>query len=119
MAGPGGLAVGGSIRNSTVAAGSGNTIENVQNLLAPVYRAIEQSALQAQAKEDLTVEVKEIEGEIVKAEQADQSFLARRLRNLKRMAPDIGELLLSALAGPGAVVSMLVKKVAEKVKGEG
>lgn len=118
VSGTGGLVVGGSLQAGVLHTGSGNAIGTVQNLFAPVYRAIEQSSLSAQARTDLVVDVQEIESEIVKAEEANESFLARRLRNLKRMAPEIGELLLSALAGPGAVVSSLVKTVAEKVKKE-
>jgi hypothetical protein len=34
------------------------------------------------------------------------------------MAPDIAEVVLSGLCGPGAVVSTVVRKVAEKVKNE-
>jgi hypothetical protein len=112
------VVIGGNVSGSTIATGDGNVVTNTQNLFAPIYRAIEQSALPTQDKADIAAEVQEVESEVQKDEAADAGFLARRLRNLKRMAPDIGELLLSALAGPGAVVSTLVKKVAEKVKSE-
>ncbi len=88
------------------------------NIFAPVYQAIEQAALPAQDKDDLKVEVKEIEAEVVKGALVDESFLSRRLRNLKRMAPQIAEVAFAALAGPGAAVAALVKQVAEKVKSE-
>ena len=73
--------------------------------------------------------VKEIEGEgctaialpanVTKSEQVDESWLSRKLRTLIRMAPDIGEVVLAALGGPGAAVGAIVKKVVDKVKSEG
>lgn len=44
--------------------------------------------------------------------------LPPRLRNLKKMAPDVAEVALSALAGPGAVFGTLVKNIAKKIKDE-
>jgi hypothetical protein len=112
------VAISGNVSGSVIASGDGNVVENIQSLFAPVYHAIEQASLPAQDKADIKDEVHNVETEVTKGEVADQTFLARRLRNLKRMAPDIGELLLSTLAGPGAVVSTVVRKVAEKVKNE-
>ena len=112
------VVVEGSVSGSTIITGDGNRVTNIQNLFAPVYHAIWQASLPAQDKADLTAEVQDVEMEVQKGDSADEPFLARRLRNLKRMAPDIGELLLAGLAGPGALVSALVRKVAEKVKSE-
>jgi hypothetical protein len=118
--GAGSVVAGGSIRDSTVITGSGNTVGgSTQNIFAPVYQAIQSASLPAQQKEDLSAEVEEIEGQIVKSEAVDEGFLARRLRAVKRMGPDIFEVLLAALNGPGAVVSAVAKKVAERVKAEG
>jgi len=118
--GTGSVVAGGSITGSTILTGSGNTVGgSTQNIFAPVYQAIQSASLPAQQKEDLSAEVEEIEGQIVKAEELDESFLARRLRAVKRMGSDIFEVLLAALNGPGAVVSAVAKKVAEKVKAEG
>jgi len=118
--GTGSVVAGGSITGSTILTGSGNTVGgSTQNIFAPVYQAIQSASLPAQQKEDLAAEVEEIEGQIVKAEELDESFLARRLRAVKRMGSDIFEVLLAALNGPGAVVSAVAKKVAEKVKAEG
>jgi len=114
----GGVAIGGSAANNLIVTGDGNVLRQVRMLFAPVYQAIEQSGRPAQAQADLTAEVREIEAEVSKGEQADESFLARRLRNLRRMTPDIADLVLAGLSGPGAVVAALVRKVAEKVKGE-
>lgn len=92
---------------------------NIQNVFAPVYTAIQQAALPPQDKVDLAAEVKEIETAIVEGKVIEEAWLERKLRNLKRMAPDIAEVALSALGGPGAAAGAIVKKVAEKVKSEG
>jgi hypothetical protein len=116
------VSVGGNLSGNMVI-GDGNTINsgsttNIQNVFAPVYTAIQQAALPAQEKEDLVAEVKEIETTIVEG-KVDEPWLARRLRSLVKMAPEIGEVALAALSGPGAAVGAIVKKVAEKVKTEG
>ena len=116
------VSVGGDMSGNMVI-GDGNTINsggtvNIQNVFAPVYTAIQQASIPAQEKEDLVAEVKEIENTIVEG-NVDESWLSRRLRSLKKMAPEIGEVALAALGGPGAAVGAIVKKVAEKVKAEG
>jgi hypothetical protein len=116
------VSVGGNLSGNMVI-GDGNTVNsggtvNIQNVFSPVYTAIQQAVIPAQEKEDLTAEVKEIETAIVEG-KVEESWLARRLRTLKKMAPEIGEVALAALAGPGAALGAVVKKVAEKVKAEG
>lgn len=121
----GGNFVGGNQENINVenggiyVIGTGNVVNSsIQEIFAPVYHAIQDSSLPEQDKADLAADMKEIEAEVAKTENINENFLARRLRNVKRMAPDIFELLLSALGGPGAVVSTLAKKIAEKVNAE-
>ncbi|MDX9991624.1 MAG: hypothetical protein RBS68_06185 [Anaerolineales bacterium] len=116
------VSIGGNVSGNMVI-GDGNTIHsggttNIQNIFAPVYEAIQQAGLPALEQEDLTAEVKEIETAIIQ-DEIDESWLTRRLRSLKKMAPEIGEVALAALAGPGPAVGAIVKKVAEKVKAEG
>ena len=94
------------------------SVTNIQNIFAPVYTAIQQAVLPPQEMEDLTAEVQEIETAIVEG-KVDEPWLARKLRALKKMAPDIAEVALAALGGPGAAAGAIVKKVAEKVKSEG
>ncbi len=120
----GGAYIGGSVhtgggdfvgRDKITHAGSAT---NLQNVFAPVYTAIQQAVLPAQEKDDLAAEVKEIETAIV-AGEVKEPWLERKLRSLKKMAPDIAEVALAALGGPGAAAGAIVKKVAEKVKSEG
>lgn len=108
----------GPVTNSTFITGDGNTQMNIQNVFLPIYRAIEDASFPETTKADVKAEVQDVETEVRKGDTADEGFLARRLRILKLMAPDIAEVALSALCGPGAVVSMVVKKVAKKVKSE-
>ncbi|GAB4468306.1 MAG: hypothetical protein Kow0070_31560 [Anaerolineales bacterium] len=120
-AGERGVVIGGNVSGSTIVTGDHNIVGGAVNLsqvFAPVYEAIQRSPRPAQDREDLTAEVREIEAAAVQP-QVDEPWLARRLRNLKKMAPDIAEVALAALSGPGAVVSSAVKKIAARVKGEG
>ena len=64
--------------------------------------------------DDLKSNVQEFKAEADKGEQADESFLERRLRNIKRIAPDICEVLLATVLNPAAGFAMIVKKVAER-----
>jgi len=64
--------------------------------------------------DDLKTNVQEFKVEADKGDQADESFLARRLRNIERIAPDIGDVLLATLTNPAAGFAMIVKKVAER-----
>lgn len=64
--------------------------------------------------DDLKANVQEFKTEANKGEEADESFLARRLRNIERIAPDIGEVLIATVANPAAGFALIVKKVAER-----
>jgi uncharacterized protein (UPF0335 family) len=110
--------ISGNVFGSTIVTGDQNRVNTTRILFSPIYRHIDRSERLPQEKADLATEVQEVEMEVQKGEAANEDFLSRRLRALKRMAPDIGELLLSALSGPGAVISTLVRKVAKKVKAQ-
>ena len=116
------ISIGGSVSGANIVVGNNNFVSNnvsVQNILAPVYKAIDASSRPAQDKEDLKADVKEIETAVAQNKPVDETWLARRLRNLKKIAPDIAEVALASLAGPAAAVAVIVKQVADKVKAEG
>jgi hypothetical protein len=69
--------------------------------------------------EVLKTNVREFKAEVDKGDQADESFLAARFRNIKRIAPDIGEVLLTSITNPAAGFALVVKKVAERAKSQG
>ena len=107
------------ILNSTFIAGNGNTQINVHSIFEPAYKAIEKSSYSEEIKAEIKAKVQEVETEARKGNAADEAFLARRLRNLKRMAPDIAEVTLAGIIlGPIGAASMTIKKIAEKVKKE-
>ena len=66
-------------------------------------------------KED-EAEVEEAEETEEAGEEADESFLERRLRNIKRMAPDILEVIATTFADPALGVSKVIQKVMAKAK---
>lgn len=109
--------VGGDVSGNIIV-GDENIIEITKTIFKSIYRAIDKSSHNETEKQDLTSEIDEIKNEVIKGDEANESFLFRRLRSLKKMAPDIAEVALSALAGPGAEMSTLVTKIAKKIKDE-
>ncbi|MBN1995313.1 MAG: toll/interleukin-1 receptor domain-containing protein [Anaerolineae bacterium] len=45
-----------------------------------------------------------------------QTALEKRLKNLAAMAPDIGEVIIAALASPAAGIALTIQKIAQKVQ---
>jgi hypothetical protein len=81
-----------------------------------VYQRIDaKTKFSKQKKEDLKADVKDVE-EAVKKPEVDENFVTRRLRNIGRMAPDILEVALAALANPGAGLGVLAEKIAAKAR---
>ena len=113
------IRIGGSVSGSNIVVGNNNTVTNrtsTQNTFAPVYHAIEKSERSPQEKEDLKADIQEIEERVANGDSVDETWLSRRLRNLKKFAPDIAEVALSALAGPGAAVATIVTQISERIK---
>jgi hypothetical protein len=65
---------------------------------------------------DVKVEIQEVREELEKQDEADESFILRRLRNIGRMAPDILEVTLATITNPILGFGILAKKIAEKAK---
>jgi len=72
--------------------------------------------------EDLKAEVKEIQSQLTDAakknEAVDEGFLARRFRNIARMAPDLLDVVVKTLVNPMLGIGEVAKKIAEKAKEE-
>ena len=94
----------------------GTDPRTIAQTFAQIYDAVD-------AREDLAPEVqdelKALEAEVAKGEDARESFIAQRLRNIGRMAPDILDVVVSTLTNPLSGLSTVAKKVAERAKGEG
>ncbi|MGQ9832933.1 MAG: hypothetical protein ACUVRJ_03895 [Candidatus Villigracilaceae bacterium] len=116
-AGNGSVVIGGNVTNSTIVTGDKNVVTSGANFFLPIYQAIEERKdLTADAKADLKAEIQDVEAEVKKGEQADETFLARRLRNIRRIAPDILEVVTATLTNPTAGFSLIARKVAEKAR---
>lgn len=115
----GGVAIGGN----AIVTGSHNVVgsqvsqrqESIQHIYTIIEKRPDTTALD---KEDLKANVEEIQAEDDKGDEANESFIARRLRNIQRMAPDILEVILATIANPIAGFGVVAKKIAEKMKAE-
>lgn len=139
----GGAYIGGSVsvqggdfvgRDKTTITGDGNVLgdhssatvikqaadaEAIARAFREFYRAVDTKAdLSGQEKADLKAELEEVEEEIVKGEGADEGFIGRRLRNVKRMAPDIWDVVITTFGSPVAGLGMVARKIAAKMKAE-
>lgn len=73
--------------------------EELAKLFVPIYQTIAAKAeLKPLDKQDLSADVEDIRTEIVKDERADKNFVARRLRSVRRTAPDVWDMIITALA---------------------
>jgi hypothetical protein len=119
--GPGGVYAGRDIHDSNVVTGDGNQVGNQEavraELFEELFRRIDQRPdTPAEDREDLKANVAEIRTEVEKGEQADESFLKMRLRNIKRIAPDIAEVVLATLVNPAAGFALVVGKIAKRAQ---
>jgi hypothetical protein len=91
----------------------------IAKLFESIYRQIDTRPDTApQDKEDLKAEVTDLQTEVAKGDDADKTFLDRKLRNIKRMAPDILEVVVNSFANPALGLATVVRKVMAKAKAE-
>ena len=110
-----GVYIGGNLERSTVTTGDHNRVRN--ELFDEIFKKIEKRPeTPPEDKEELKTNIEELKGEAEKGDDADETFLSRRLRNIARIAPDIAEIVLATLANPAAGFAMIVKKVAERAR---
>jgi hypothetical protein len=99
------------------------TADEIKHLFDQLYSAIDTKTDASPAiKQDLKGEVKEIQSAVTeaaqKSEKMDESFLARRFRNIARMAPDVLDVIVATLGNPLTGLGVAAKKIAEKAKEE-
>ena len=116
----GGVHIGGNVSNSNIVTGNHNVVASTINAqkqyIQQIYEVIEsRPETDPVDKEDLKVAVEEIATEDKKGEGADESFIARRLRNIQRIAPDILDVVMATIANPAAGFGMVAKKVGERM----
>lgn len=96
-----------------------NNIVNINISFAPVYHAIKESTtIPLDTKKTLEQNVKQIETEIKKENEAKPSFIQKRLENIQKMAPEILEVVIASLQNPAAGIGLAVKKVINKFEAE-
>jgi hypothetical protein len=93
----------------------------IKQLFNQIYTNIEARPQTSSAdKEELKAEVKEIEATVnevaQKNEKVDEGFLSRSFRNIARIAPDVLDVVVAALANPALGIGTVVKKIAERAK---
>lgn len=59
-----------------------------------------------------------MQAEVAKGEEADESSLARYLRGVKRVAPDILEVIVNTFADPALGVATVIRKVMTKAQAD-
>lgn len=69
-------------------------------------------------RHDVQAIIDKLEIEVRKSDKANEQNLGRLLRNLIRMSPDIGEVALSTMANPIQAISVVSRKIAERIKAE-
>jgi beta-phosphoglucomutase-like phosphatase (HAD superfamily) len=121
-AGHGGIAIGGSVQGSNIVFGNNNVVVNSSTNHAPLfeelYRELDiRKDLPADKKEDIKAELQEIQSALDES-NPDETFIARRFRNIKRMAPEIVEVAFETLKNPIGGVAEVVKRIAKKMAEE-
>lgn len=117
-AGDGSIVVGGDVNQSVIVTGDHNRV-NINSKFSVVYKQVdEHPKLSPADKSDLKSELQTFEDEDKKGPESNEGFLAQRLRNIKRIAPDILDVTLATITSPAAGFGMIAKKVAEKMKAE-
>lgn len=117
-AGDGSVVIGGDVNHSMIVTGDYNRMDSAYKFSA-IFPQIEALPnLSTTDKSDLKSELKTFEDEDKKGPESNEGFLAQRLRNVKRIAPDILDVAIATIANPAAGFGMIAKKVAEKMKTE-
>jgi hypothetical protein len=98
---------------------TGMSAADIQQVFAPIYQQLDAKRdLDPQDKEDLKTDVQDVQAEITSGDEANEKALSRSLRNIKRMAPDILDVIVTTFASPTAGVATVIRKVMEKAKAE-
>jgi len=123
-AGDNSIVIGGNVTGSNIVMGNNNKVSNSTTTvsISVMFDEIHQKlsanqTIQPEDKKEVEADLKEMKAELAK-EEPDESFLARRYRNIKKMAPDIAAVALETLKNPLGGVAELITRVAKKVSEE-
>lgn len=118
----GGIAIGGNVSGSNIVVGNNNTIDsnnNQTNQLAVLFESVRQAvekseSIPAAEKADVKAELQDIQ-KAFEEPQPDETFIERRLRSIKRMAPEIVEIAIETLKNPIGGIAEIVKRIAARM----
>jgi len=118
-AGSGSVVIGGNVERSNIVVGDNNVVNNqsvqLETLFKVIVEAVEsQPNLASAEKEDIKAELQEVQTALEEP-KPNETFIARRLRNIKRMAPEIVEVAFETLKNPIGGVAEVVKRIAAKM----
>jgi hypothetical protein len=118
-AGNNSIVIGGNVQSSNIVLGNNNTVKNQSINIGQLFKSISHEVdnypyLGPADKDDIKAELQEIQTALEKPDP-DEGFLARRFRNIKRMAPDIVEVAFETLKNPLGGVAEIIKRVAKKM----
>lgn len=118
----GSVVIGGDVQGSNIVVGSYNTVSNqsvnVGQLIGTICTAVDKrDDLKPAEKEDIKAELDEVQTALEQPEP-DETFLARRFRNIKRMSPEIVEIAFETLKNPLGGVAEIIKRIAKKAAEE-
>lgn len=121
-AGSGSIVIGGNVERSNIVSGNNNFVSNQNINLALLFRNIHEivdakTNLQPDEKSDIKAELQEIQTALEEA-QPDETFLARRFRNLRRMAPEIVDVAFETLKNPIGGVAEVIRRISKKISEE-
>ncbi|MBI5822574.1 MAG: hypothetical protein HZB18_00990 [Chloroflexi bacterium] len=116
------IVIGGSVQGSNIVVGNNNKVSNQSINIAPLFEEIykkldAEKEIKAEEKSDLKAELQEIQTALEEP-TPDETFLARRFRSLKRMAPEIAEIAFETLKNPVGGVAEVVKRIIKKAAEE-
>ena len=115
------VAIGGDSSGSAIISGDGNVVQSAKqgevDWIINIYKAIDDIGfLDDQDRHDLKLEVTDIKHELEKDDKAEEDFVSRRLRNIKRIAPDILDVIMATFLNPINGLGVVGKKLAQKMK---
>lgn len=122
-AGDNSIVIGGNVTGSNIVMGNNNKVSNSTTInISVMFDEIQQKlsanqAIPSAEKKEVEADLKEMQVELAK-EAPDETFLSRRYRNIKKMAPDIAAVALETLKNPLGGVAEIITRVAKKVAEE-
>jgi hypothetical protein len=107
-----------NIQNGDFVGGNQNKTITTQ-WFSSIYQAINKRPRTSSKKKlQLQAQVTELEQELQKENKADKNFLAERLDNIKKMAPDIWEVILTTMSSPSSGLTLVAQKLFKKIAEE-